>query len=116
MSKEIDIKVKVKELPVFNFTANNVPKKEYNKNDKINLKMIKVNVYLPNIDNAGNYSNEEFDYEKPVTHLENKDFKYFGLKIVKKDTEDEVIDGTKIEDLLSEDKKKINIEVYCKTE
>ena len=114
VSKEIDIKVKVKELPVFNFTANNVPKKEYNKNDKINLKMIKVNVYLPNIDNAGNYSNEEFDYEKPVTHLENKDFKYFGLKIVKKDTEDEVIDGTKIEDLLSEDKKKINIEVYCK--
>ena len=119
VSKEIDVKVKVKELPIFKFTASNVAtteeeRKGYNKNDKINLKRIKVNVYLPSIDNAGNYSNEEFDYGKPVTHLENKDFKYFGLKVVKKDTEEEVADGTKIEDLLSEDKKKINIEVYCK--
>ena len=76
--------------------------------------MIKVNVYLPKMDNTGNYSNEEFDYEKPVTNLENKDFKYFGLKIVKKGTVEEVVDGTKIEDLLNADKTKIDIEVYCK--
>ncbi|MGP1568099.1 MAG: Rib/alpha-like domain-containing protein, partial [Peptoanaerobacter stomatis] len=114
VSNEITVKVKVKELPVFRFIVNRMPKKQYNENDNIELDVISANVYIPKI-----LDNKDKDYsvsdpeENPILKLLYKDFKYFGFTVVKKDTEEEVSNGTQVKDL-PRDGKQIVLDALCK--
>ena len=113
VSKEIDVKVKVKELPLYHFLvlAPGTMKKKYDINDEIELDNLTGVMYIPKVLDNGEYSTDGRDNETIYNVLYN-DFKYFNLKIVKKDTTTEVPNKTKIKDIMTADKN-INLEAYC---
>jgi len=112
VSNEVIVKVKVKELPVFQFRINRIPKKQYNENDNIELDVISANVYIPKILDNKEYSVSDPE-ENPIVNLLYKDFKYFGFTVVKKDTEEEVSNGTQAKDL-PRNGKQIVLDALCK--
>ena len=113
ISNEITVKVKVKELPLFNFLVLPSPqmKKRYEKSDNMDLDKLNGTMYIPAVLNDGEYSTDNVG-SKVLRNIEYKDFKYFGIKIVKKDTDEEVANGAKVEDILTPDGK-LQLEAYC---
>ncbi|MGP1488919.1 MAG: Rib/alpha-like domain-containing protein [Peptoanaerobacter stomatis] len=113
VSNEITVKVKVKELPLFNFLVIPSPqmKKRYEKSDNMDLDKLNGTMYIPAVLNDGEYSTDNVG-SKVLSNIEYKDFKYFGIKIVKKGTDEEVANGAKVEDILTPDGK-LQLEAYC---
>ena len=112
ISDEINVKVKVKELPLYHFAPYSARmKKSYGENDEIDLDKLIANLYVPGVSDNGEYLDDDTKYEE-LKYVEYENFKYFNLKIVKKGTTTEVPNKTKIKDIMTADKK-IQLEAYC---
>ena len=113
VSNEIDVKVKVKEIPLYHFLvlASSNMKKKYDVNDEIDLENLTGVMYIPKVLDNGEYSTDDQGNET-ISDVSYDDFRYFNLKIVKKDTTTEVPNKTKIKDIMTADKK-IQLEAYC---
>ncbi|EJP24057.1 FMN-binding domain protein, partial [Peptostreptococcaceae bacterium AS15] len=112
VSNEINVKVKVKELPLYHFAPYSTRmKKSYGEDDEIDLDKLIANLYVPGVSDNGEYLDDDRKYEE-LKYVEYENFKYFNLKIVKKDTTTEVPNKTKIKDIMTADKK-IQLEAYC---
>ena len=112
VSKEIDVKVRVKELPLYHFKVYQANmKKTYGEDDEIDLDKLIATLYVPGVSDKGEYLDDSSEYEV-LSFLPYEYFKYFNLKIVKKDTTTEVPNKTKIKDIMTADKN-IDLEAYC---
>jgi len=112
ISDEINVKVKVKELPLYHFAPYSARmKKSYGENDELDLDKLIANLYVPGVSDNGEYLDDDTKYEE-LKYVEYENFKYFNLKIVKKGTTTEVPNKTKIKDIMTADKK-IQLEAYC---
>ena len=103
---EFDMDVNVKPLPIVHFTVRgNLKKKVYNINDTLDFDGMKLLLSLPNEKDGNN----KWKNSGPGAYILYDDFKYFGLKVVKTGTNEEVKQGDTVKSALTNGELKLSV-------
>ncbi|EFM39745.1 Rib/alpha-like repeat protein, partial [[Eubacterium] yurii subsp. margaretiae ATCC 43715] len=103
---EFDIDVNVKPLPMVYFRVNRVPIKTiYNISDTLDFDGLRLLSSLPNNKDGDN----NWESSGPGAYILYDDFKYFGLKVVKSGTNEEVKQGDTVKSALTNGELKLSV-------
>lgn len=111
---EYDVQVDVREIPIYEFRVfgNNIKmKKEHNLRENINFDELTIYVKPYKVEDGSNGYLQIVKEGSGLVPITYKDFASFGLQIVRKDTMEEIVNNTRVSEIVSE-AGPMNLSVY----